>query len=189
MSHRVRAASLFAAAWAAGAALPGGAWAAQARGGLDAWIHGFNLGSGALILNPVIILIQWANFLILLIVLNQILYKPLWRLMRERSGKIQGDRAAAERDRKEAMGYVSQYEDSLAEIQRENTEALIALQQEMTEAGRRRVEEVRRKTSRELEEARASVASQASRAAGELEGRAGQMAAEIASRIAGRRIA
>lgn len=177
---------------ALGAALlwAGPAGAAQAApGGFEAWLHQFNLGAGALILNPVVILIQWANFLLLLVILNRILYKPLWRLMNERSGKIQGDLHAAARDHKEAQGYVSQYEDSLGEIQRENTEALIALQQEMTEAGRKKIDEVRRQTSRRLEEARASIASQAAQARGELGGRAKALAADIASRLAGRKVA
>jgi F-type H+-transporting ATPase subunit b len=167
------------------------AWAAAAApgGGFDAWVHSFNMGSGALVLNPIIILIQWANFLILLIILNKILYKPMRKLMDEREGKIKGDLHSAERDRKEAQGYISQYEDSLAEIQRENTEALVALQREMTEAGRRRVEEIRRETAGQVEEARASIASQAAQARRELEGRARQLAADIANRLAGRKVA
>ena len=45
-----------------------------AAGGADSagrdWVRSFNIGKGALVLNPVIILIQWANFLIFLILLN-----------------------------------------------------------------------------------------------------------------------
>lgn len=169
----------------------GPAWAAAAapKGGFDAWVHQFNFGSGALILNPIVILIQWANFLILLLILNRILYRPLGRLMEEREGKIKGDLHSAERDRKEAQGYVSQYEDSLAEIQRENTDALVALQQEMTEAGRKRMEEIRRQTSSQTEEARAAIAAEAAQARKELQGRAKDLAAGIANRLAGRKVA
>ncbi len=168
--------------------LPRAAFAAAA-GGLEGWIHTFNFGSGALILNPVIILIQWANFLILLIVLNKILYKPLWRLMNERSGRIRSDLETAERDRSEAQGYISQYEDSLHETQREVTEALVVAQQEMTEATRERVEEVRAQSARELEEVRADIAAQAEKASAELEGHARGFAVEIANRLAGRKVA
>lgn len=168
---------------------PGLAWSSAAEGGFGEWVHGFNFGSGALVLNPVIILIQWANFLVLLIILNKILYGPLWRHLNERNGKIASDLASAERDRGEAQGYVSQYEDSLAEIQRENNEALFGLQQEMLEAGRKQIDEIRQKTAREMEEARASISSQAEQAASELEARAGDFAAQIANRLAGRQIA
>ena len=52
-----------------------------AAGGADSagrdWVRSFNIGKGAFVLNPVIILIQWANFLIFLILLNKILIKPL----------------------------------------------------------------------------------------------------------------
>ena len=167
------------------------AWAAAGapKGGFDAWVHSFNFGSGALVLNPIIILIQWANFLILLILMNKILYRPLRGLMDAREGKVKGDLHSAERDRKEAQGYISQYEDSLAEIQRENTEALLGLQQEMTEAGRKRMEEIRRQTSSQTEEARAAIAAEAAQARKELQGRAKDLAAGIANRLAGRKVA
>ncbi len=177
-------ASLLGVLWA-----PEIAWAAVPKDAFGAWVHSFNFGSGALILNPVIIVIQWVNFLVLLIILNKILYKPLWRHLDKRNGKIEDDLTSAERDRGEAQGYVSQYEDSLAEIQRENTEALLALQQEMLEAGRHMIDEIRQKTTREVEEARASISSQAEQAASQLESRAGEFASQIANRLAGRQIA
>lgn len=170
----------------------GSAWAAAAHGGsggLREWIASFSVGSGALIVNPVIILIQWANFIIILLVLNKILYKPLWKHINERNGQIEGDLSSAERDRSETLGYITQYEDSLAEIQRENGEAMAALQQEMAEAGRKQIEEVREKTAREMEEARATISGEASQAASELKGRAEDFAAQIANRLAGRQIA
>lgn len=171
-------------------AAPSISWAASApQSGFGAWLAGFNVGSGALIINPIVILIQWANFLILLIILNKILIKPLMSHMESRDAQIAGDFEAAERDRGEAAGYISQYEDALAEIQRENTEALIALQQEMTEATRKRLDEIRERTSREIEETRQSISAQAKQAASELESGAGRLAGEIATRLAGRSIA
>lgn len=167
--------------------LPDAAFASS--GGVAAWIDSYNFGNGALILNPIIISIQWANFLILMVVLNKILYKPLRSLMEQREAKINGDLAAAERDRSEARGYVSQYEDSLAESQRENTEALIALQQEMIEMARKRLDKVRESTGHELDQARRRIAAEAKQAREQLEGRARELAAEIANRLAGRKIA
>jgi F-type H+-transporting ATPase subunit b len=170
---------------------PHHAWAAGGApaGGFAAWVHGFNFGSGALILNPVIIIIQWVNFLLLLIILNKFLYKPLWKHIDERNGRIESDLSSAKRDTSEAQGYINQYEDSLAEIRRENTEALLALQHEMIELGRQKIDGVRQKTANEMEEARASISSQAEQAASELESKANVFAAEIANRLAGRQIA
>ena len=168
---------------------PAASWAASGpQSGFGGWLASFNLGSGALVINPIVILARWANFLILLVVLNKILIKPLMGLMESRDAEIAGDLEAAERDRGEASGYVSQYEDSLAEIQRENTEALAALQQEMTEASRKSLDEIRERTSREIEETRQSLVIQAGRAASQLEERAGGLASEIASKLAGRRV-
>ena len=169
---------------------PSISWAASApEGGFGAWLASFNVGSGALVINPVVILIQWTNFLILLVVLNKILIKPLLSHMESRDAQVTGDLETAKRDRSEAAGYISQYEDALAEIQRENTEALIAFQQEMTEATRKRLDEIRERTSREVEETRQSIAAQAKQAASELESNAGRLASEIATRLAGRSIA
>ena len=169
---------------------PSISWAASApQSGFGAWLASFNVGSGALVINPVVILIQWTNFLILLVVLNKILIKPLLSHMESRDAQVTGDLETAKRDRSEAAGYISQYEDALAEIQRENTEALIAFQQEMTEATRKRLDEIRERTSREVEETRQSIAAQAKQAASELESNAGRLASEIATRLAGRSIA
>lgn len=168
---------------------PGSAWAAVPNDPMGKWIHSFNLGKGALIINPVIILIQWANFLILLIVLNKFVYKPLWRHIDARNAKIDGGFASAERDRSEAQGYVTQYEDSVFGIRRENTEALVGLQQEIIEAGRQNIEEIRKKTALEMDEARASISSQADQAASQLESSAKGFASQIANRLAGRQIA
>ncbi len=169
---------------------PSISWAASApQSGFGAWLASFNVGSGALVINPVVILIQWTNFLILLVVLNKILIKPLLSHMESRDAQVTGDLETAKRDRSEAAGYISQYEDALAEMQRENTEALIALQQEMTEATRKRLDEIRERTSREVEETRQSIAAQAKQAASELESGASRLACEIATRLAGRSIA
>ncbi|MDP6277129.1 MAG: hypothetical protein QGI11_01305, partial [Nitrospinota bacterium] len=120
---------------------------------------------------------------------NKLLYKPLWRVIDERNGKIEDDLASSERDRSETQGYITQYEDSLAEIQHENTEAMVALQQEINDAVRKMIDEIREKTSKEIEEARASISSQAKTALSELEGEAGKFAAQIANRLAGRAVA
>lgn len=190
MPSRIRARVLPWLALAAAFLGAGPAAAAQAApGGFEGWLHTFNFGGGALVLNPVVILIQWANFLVLLILLNAILYKPLWKLMNERSGRIKGDAETAHRHHREAHGYISQYEDSLTEIRRENTEALFLLEQELSETGRRKHEAVRVQTSRQVEEARALVAAETLKARTELHGRVQGLAAEIANRLAGRQVA
>jgi len=189
----LRTAFLMLAALLALAAAPHISWAAESghgsTGGLKEWLAGYTLGSGALIINPAVMLIQWINFIVILIVLNKIIYKPLWRVINERNGQIKGDLAASERDRSETLGYINQYEDSLAEIQRENTEAMVALQQLMAESGRKLIDEIHEKTSKQMEEARASISSQATAASDELKGNAEEFASQIANRLAGRQIA
>ncbi|MFQ5895112.1 MAG: hypothetical protein ACE5JJ_04750, partial [Nitrospinota bacterium] len=133
-------------------------------------------------------LIQWANFLLLLIILNYLLYRPLRTLMEGREGRIRGDLEVARRDREEAQALVDRYALAMAADRKEAAEALGAIHQELAEGGRRRLEEVRAGTARELEAARAALARDAALAERDLKGRARGLARAIARRIAGREV-
>ena len=163
-----------------------------AGGGTSAgreWIRGFNIGKGALVLNPLIILIQWANFVVFLILLNIILIKPLRTHMQNRDSEVENNLSASERDQKEAMGYISQYEDSLSEIRRENNDKIVSLQEEITNESLKKQAEIRNKASKDLEEARSRISAEASKARSELKEMANDLALQIANRLAGRNVA
>ena len=153
------------------------------------WIRSFNIGKGALVLNPLIILIQWANFIVFLILLNFILIKPLRTHMETRNSKIENNLSSSERDQKEAMGYITQYEDSLAEIRRENNERIVSLQQEITNESLKKQTEIKENASKDLEEARSRISTEATKARSELKEMANDLASQIANRLAGRNVA
>ena len=136
-----------------------------AAGGADSagrdWVRSFNIGKGALVLNPVIILIQWANFLIFLILLNKILIKPLRTHMETRNSKVENNLSSSERDQKEAMGYITQYEDSLSEIRRENNERIVSLQQQITNESLKKQAEIKENASKDLSQARDRISAEA----------------------------
>ena len=153
------------------------------------WIRSFNIGKGALVLNPLIILIQWANFVVFLILLNIILIKPLRTHMQNRDFEVENNLSSSERDQKEAIGYISQYEDSLSEIRRENNEKIVSLQEEITNESLKKQTEIRNKASKDLEEARSRISTEASKARSELKEMANDLASQIANRLAGRNVA
>jgi len=165
----------------------------SAAGGADSagrdWVRSFNIGKGALVLNPIIILIQWANFLIFLILLNKILIKPLRAHMETRNSKVENNLSSSERDQKEAMGYITQYEDSLSEIRRENNERIVSLQKEITNESLKKQAEIKENASKDLEQARSRISTEATRARSELKEMANDLASQIANRLAGRNVA
>ena len=58
---------------------------------------------------------QILNFLILVVILRLVAYKPVARLLQQRSDKIQGDLDKAESDRKEAEATLVQYRQKLSD--------------------------------------------------------------------------
>ena len=160
----------------------------EANAGRD-WIRSFNIGKGALVLNPIIILIQWANFLVFLILLNIILIKPLRTHMQTRDSEIENNLSSSERDQKEAMGYITQYEDSLAEIRRENNERIVSLQQQITNESLKKQAEIKENASKDLSQARDRISAEATKALTELKEMANALDSQIANRLAGRNVA
>ncbi|MBR4642472.1 MAG: F0F1 ATP synthase subunit B [Selenomonadaceae bacterium] len=63
------------------------------------------------------ILAQILNFLILVVLLRAVAYKPVARLLQQRSDKIKGDLDRAEADRKAAEQTLAQYKAQLADAQ------------------------------------------------------------------------
>ena len=58
---------------------------------------------------------QILNFLILVVILRLVAYKPVARMLQQRSDKIQGDLDKAESDRKEAEATLVQYKQKLSD--------------------------------------------------------------------------
>ena len=63
------------------------------------------------------IIAQILNFLILVVLLRAVAYKPVARLLQQRSDKIKGDLDRAEADRKAAEQTLAQYKAQLADAQ------------------------------------------------------------------------
>lgn len=110
------------------------------------------------------IIAQILNFLILVVLLRAVAYKPVARLLQQRSDKIKGDLDKAEADRKAAEQTLEQYKIQLADAHRKAQEivdkANLTARQEHDAA----VAETRKEIERMKQTAQAEIENERNRA-------------------------
>ncbi len=134
------------------------------------------------------LLIQLVNFIVLLIALNFILFKPIRQIMQEREqgiGSALGDAKAAQ-DRMQKL--LEQYNTSLAEAKQKATAAYNTIYQQGLDAQRDMISAERSKASEMLDKARAEIAAAASAARVDLKKEAERLSQEITSKLLGRAV-
>jgi len=133
--------------------------------------------------------LQFVNFIILLIVLNKLLYKPLAKIIAERREKIEGSYARAkdlQADIDEKMArYQQQLSDAKALANAERAKLKKAASEE--EAGM--LAEAHEKASARLLSIKEQVAAEAADASKTLQKEAKSLAGQIATKILGRELA
>lgn len=148
--------------------------AAAAEGGID------------LVPDPLITLILVLGFALLVVPLDRLLFRPLFRVLDERAERIEGARGRASELQAEADAVLSRYEHEVAatreQAARERRERMAKARAEELEAtGKARSEAEER-----LERARAEVGHALEQARGDLRSQAQELAREAAHRILGR---
>lgn len=135
------------------------------------------------------IVIQFALFLVMLVVANKLLFQPYLRLRERRAEGIEGAKAEAERMTAEADSKLVDYERQLgvarskaSEEQRKIRAAANAHEREVTT-------QARTTAAAALEEARERVRTETDSARKELLPRAEQIGKQMATRILGREVA
>jgi len=132
------------------------------------------------------LVIQMINFLVLILILNRFLFKPILNVLDERKRKIQ-----------ESEGSVKELEDRIAQqweaYQRQLQGAKVSatvekerLKGEGLEAERSLLDQVRTDMARSMEEARRRVQEEADKARASLRVQADDIAREMAQKILGR---
>ena len=136
-------------------------------------------------INPVALLIQLINFLLLLFVLNKLLLQPILRMLDERSNRIRTNLQEAERLREEAERQHREYQEQLQRARDDvrgmlaeanaNSERILAQAREQADRERqaavtRAQDEIRRETEQAILELRNEVANLAIIAAGRVLG-------------------
>jgi F-type H+-transporting ATPase subunit b len=131
---------------------------------------------------------QIINFIVLLIVLNFILFKPIRQVMQERDLGISsafGDAKAAQ-DRMQNI--LEQYNTSLAEAKQKAVTTYNAIYQQGLDAQRDMISTERAKAGEMLDKARSEIAAASTAARTDLKNEAERLSQDITSKLLGRAV-
>jgi F-type H+-transporting ATPase subunit b len=132
------------------------------------------------------LLIQVGLFIFLMLVLNQIFFKPFLRFLEERQAKIQGDERKAVKLQEEAEQYRLQFEEGLSKGQLQALDEKGRIQEAGAQEGKLMVDTVQQEVAGEIPKIKAQIAQESQQALAELERQQGVMAKEIVEKILGR---
>lgn len=135
------------------------------------------------------IAIQFALFLVMLVVANKLLFQPYLRLRERRAEGIEGAKAEAERMTAEADSKLVDYERQLGVARSKASEEQRKIRATANAHEREVTSQARATAAAALEEARDRVRSETEAARKELLPRAEQIGQQMATRILGREVA
>jgi F-type H+-transporting ATPase subunit b len=131
---------------------------------------------------------QIANFLVLLIALNVILFKPIRQVMQEREQRISSSLGDAKSAQERMQNLLEQYNTSLAEAKQQATTTFNSIYQQGLDAQRDMISAERVKAGEMLDKARVEVAAAAEGARADLKKEAERLSQEITSKLLGRAV-
>jgi F-type H+-transporting ATPase subunit b len=131
---------------------------------------------------------QLVNFIVLLIALNFILFKPLRAIMQEREEGIGGALSDAKAAQERMQGLLEKYNTSLAEAKQKAAAAYNTLSQQGLDAQRDMISAERTRAGELLDKARKEIAASAESARGDLRKEAEKLSQEISTKLLGRAV-
>jgi len=134
------------------------------------------------------LLIQLANFIVLFIVLNAILFKPIRQVMQERELGISSAFGDAKAAQERVQNLLDQYNTSLAEAKQKAMTAYNSLYQQGLDAQRDMIAAERTKAGDMLDKARAEIVTASSAARGDLKKEAERLSQDITAKLLGRAV-
>lgn len=134
------------------------------------------------------LLIQIGNFIILLIALHLILFRPLRAIMEERTQAVSGAFTDAKAAQDKMQGLLDRYGISLAEAKQKATAAYHALYQQGLDAQRDMIAAERSRASEQLDKARAEIAAASIAARTDLRTEAEKLSKDISAKLLGRAV-
>ena len=134
------------------------------------------------------LLIQLANFIVLLLALNFILFRPFRQIMQERQQGVSGafSDAKAAQDRMQAL--LEQYNASLGEAKQKSTTTYNTIYQQGLDAQRDRISAERAKAGELLDKARAEISAASNTARADLKKEAERLSKDITTKLLGRAV-
>jgi F-type H+-transporting ATPase subunit b len=134
------------------------------------------------------LLLQMINFLVLLIVLNFILFKPILQIMREREQGISSSLGDARNAQERMQTIQEQYNASLAEAKQKAVTTYNAVYQQGLDAQRDMISAERAKAAELLVKARKEIAASSAAARADLKKDAEKLSQEITTKLLGRAV-
>jgi F-type H+-transporting ATPase subunit b len=134
------------------------------------------------------LLLQIGNFLVLLVALHFILFKPLLAIMRERSQSISGSFTDAKAAQDKMQGLLDRYGASLGEARQKAAAAYNALYQQGLDAQRDMIAAERSRAGEQLDRARAEIVAASNAARADLRAEAEKLSRDITTKLLGRAV-
>jgi F-type H+-transporting ATPase subunit b len=131
---------------------------------------------------------QIANFIVLLIALNFILFKPIRQIMQEREQGISSALGDAKAAQERMQNILEQYNASLAEAKQKAVTNYNAIYQQGLDAQRDMISAERAKAGEMLDKARGEIAAMSTAARADLQKEAERLSQDITSKLLGRAV-
>jgi len=132
------------------------------------------------------LLIQIVNFVVLLLILNAILYKPIMAKLSEREARIQGDRDKTRALEEQVEEQETRHQEELGKARQTAAQEKNALLQEAKKKEAGLLEKAREEAGRILEDMKESIRKEADEARTTLKAEMTPLAQSIAEKILGR---
>lgn len=132
------------------------------------------------------LLIQLVNFIVLLLALNFILFRPVRGILQEREQGISGALGEAKAAQDRVQSLMEQYSALLAEARQKATTTYNTVYQQGLDAQRDMISAERAKASELLDKARAEIAAASGAARADLRNEAERLSQDITAKLLGR---
>ncbi len=132
------------------------------------------------------LLLQLGNFIVLMIALNYVLFRPVRRIMLEREQGISSAFGDAKNAQERAQALLEQYNAMLAEAKQKAAAVYNTIYQQGLDAQREMIAAERARATELLEKAKADIAAAAQAARADLRKEAERLSQDITSKLLGR---
>lgn len=132
------------------------------------------------------LLVQLVNFLVLLIILNAILYKPILAIIAEREARIQGDRGKAEELGQKVQDQENRHQQELAKARQTAAQEKASLVAEAKKKEAEVLSKARNEAGSIVEDMKSSIQKEAAEVRSTLKAEMTPLAQSIAEKIMGR---
>lgn len=132
------------------------------------------------------LVIQFVNFIILMVILNQILYRPLRRALQKRKETIEGNQQAAVDLEAQIEEKMARYEQQLQDAKLKGNQERTAMRQAAAEEESKVLGSAHQEASASLQQIKVKVAGEATAAREALKAETSTLADLIASKVLGR---